>query len=218
VIEVAFDPIGVAPIIVGRDVFRVEGDGLAEVGDGAIEVAFGLIGVAAIEMRRGGGDGVGIESDGLVEVGDGAIVFTSPLIGVAAVVVGEREFGIEGDGLAIIGDSAIELAPDLIGIAALEVSSSRAGIRFDDFRAGYDDPIRRSFFAVTLGLLIREHAGRKAQGGQSDYQPPQHCRLPANLRPKLWSQTRTLGTPFFAVSPIAVTGAPSSRAFCLMII
>src|SRR5215471_14128992 len=62
--------IGEPADFVGFGVFRIEGNGLVVVGDGAIEVAFVLIGDAAHDV---GGVVFRIEDNPLVVIGDGAI-------------------------------------------------------------------------------------------------------------------------------------------------
>ena len=69
-VELALVLVGIAPVVVGNGVLRVEGDGLVEVGDGLVELALVVVGIAPVVV----GSGIlRVEGDGLVVVGDGLV-------------------------------------------------------------------------------------------------------------------------------------------------
>ena len=86
-IEIVLLIIGVAALVVGGGVLRIEPDGFAQIGDGAIEIAAAAQRDAAIVIDAGV---VRIEAHGLVVIRHGGVAVALVGIGVAAVVVGLR--------------------------------------------------------------------------------------------------------------------------------
>ena len=95
---------GVAAVVKGNGIPRIEPDRLSVVGDGVVIVLLGGIGAAAEEDPV---SNLGSEPDRLVEVGDGVVIVLLDGIGVAAVVKDNGRLGIEPDRLGVVGDGAV---------------------------------------------------------------------------------------------------------------
>ena len=86
-VEVALVAVGVAPVVEGHGVFRIDADRLIVVGDGAVEVA--LVAVDDTSIVEGH-DVFGIVSDRFIEVGDGVVQVALVAITVTSIGVVNR--------------------------------------------------------------------------------------------------------------------------------
>ena len=101
---IAFVRFGGAPVVVGRCVVGVEGNGAIVVIGGAVVIAFVRFGKATIVV---GHCVAGVEGDGAVVVGDGIVIFAHIDICTTAIAVGEArwvevERFREGDNRALV--------------------------------------------------------------------------------------------------------------------
>ena len=83
-VAVAFFNVAAAAIVVRLEIFRIEPDGLGEVGNSLVVVAFRAVGTTPPEIHHGLSQ---VESDGLGVVGNGLVVVTLLAVGAASVVI-----------------------------------------------------------------------------------------------------------------------------------
>ena len=108
-----------APAVIRPANFRIEPDGLGEVGDGLVVVPLVPVGHAPVAIRLGI---FRVQPDGLGEVGDGLVVVALVPVGIAPAVIRLGILRVEPDGLGVVGNG-------LVVVALLRVGNAPAVIR-----------------------------------------------------------------------------------------
>ena len=156
---------GHAPAVIGVGEFRVQADGLGEIGDGLLLLALDVVGDAAVVIRLGE---FRLLADGLVIVGDGLVQLARGPVGAAAAIVGRGAIRVQADGLGVIVEDLVELAFSPVGAGPIAVGRGPFRVDLDGLGEGGNGGVVVLFLEAAkplpAGLGRRIGAGRG--GGQ----------------------------------------------------